>query len=245
MKTASHFKKSGFTINGKTYLKVRIFFLSIICLCTSFLSAQSIEICSWNLMNFGKSKSDEQIGFIAAAIKRVDILLIQEVVADDPGGAKAVARLGEALNKTGTKWEYRISDPTSGNNSYKKERYAIFWKPSIVTLIGKPWLEKNYQHEIDREPYYASFKCGTKEFTVVNFHAITKSMQPETEIKYFRNLPAAYPRLNLLFFGDFNLPQSHSVFYPLKTMGYRAAFTNQKTSLNSNSTNSTQTQHKH
>jgi endonuclease/exonuclease/phosphatase family metal-dependent hydrolase len=185
-------------------------------------------------MNFGKSKSDEQIGFIAAAIKRVDILLIQEVVAEDPGGAKAVARLGEALNKTGTKWEYRISDPTSGNNSYKKERYAIFWKPSIVTLIGKPWLEKNYQHEIDREPYYASFKCGTKEFTVVNFHAITKSMQPETEIKYFRNLPAAYPRLNLLFFGDFNLPQSHSVFYPLKTMGYTAAFTNQKTSLKQN-----------
>jgi len=56
-------------------------------------------------------------------------------------------------------------------------------------------------------------------------------MQPETEVKYFRFLPAQYPDLTLLFCGDFNLPQSHTVFNPLKAMGYRPALTNQKTSL--------------
>lgn len=127
-----------------------------------------------------------------------------------------------------------LSKVTTGANSYKRERYVIFWKPSSVTLIGKPWLEKKFNLEIDREPFYATFKCAEKEFTVVNFHAITKNLQPETEIKYFKYLPAQYSHLNLIFLGDFNLPQTHSVFSPLKKMGYKAALANQKTSLKQN-----------
>jgi hypothetical protein len=182
-------------------------------------------------MNFGKSKSDCEIEFIASIVNKYDVVLIQEVVAYDPGGAKAVGRLGETLNTKGTKWEYRISDPTSGDNSYKRERYAFLWKPSKVTLVGKPWLENKYNVEIDREPFYATFKSSTKEFTLVNFHAITKSMQPETQVKYFKYLPGEYPNLNLIFIGDFNLPQSHTVFNPLKSMGYKPALIGQKTSL--------------
>ena len=37
--------------------------------------------------------------------------------------------------------------------------------------------------------------------------------------------------MNLIFCGDFNCPQSHTVFNPLKKMGYQPIFTNQKTSL--------------
>lgn len=37
--------------------------------------------------------------------------------------------------------------------------------------------------------------------------------------------------MNLIFVGDFNCPQSHTVFIPLKKMGYCCVFTNQKTSL--------------
>ena len=56
-------------------------------------------------------------------------------------------------------------------------------------------------------------------------------MQPETEIKYFKFLPSEYPTLNLIFAGDFNCPQSHTVFFPLKKMGYLPILVNQKTSL--------------
>lgn len=44
-------------------------------------------------------------------------------------------------------------------------------------------------------------------------------------------MPAQYPSLNLIFLGDFNCPQSHTVFNPLKKMGYSCVFINQKTSL--------------
>ena len=146
------------------------------------------------------------------------------------GGSQPVAKLADELNRTGAKWDYSISDPTS-SSAYKTERYAFIWKTSKVQKIGKAWLEKKYHLEIDREPYYCTFKSGNKQFTVANFHAITKSKQPETEIKYFKFLPAEYPDLNIIFVGDFNCPQSHTVFNPLRKMGYQSILVNQKTSL--------------
>ncbi|RYZ27030.1 MAG: hypothetical protein EOO10_13905 [Chitinophagaceae bacterium] len=123
-----------------------------------------------------------------------------------------------------------MSEPTFGD-SYKQERYAFLWKTSKVKKMGDAWLEQTYKSEIDREPFYVTFNKDGKEFTLVNFHAITKSKQPETEVKYFKLLPALYPKLTLIFCGDFNLPQSHTVFNPLKSMGYSPLLINQKTTL--------------
>ncbi|MBS7255741.1 endonuclease/exonuclease/phosphatase family protein [Flavobacterium branchiicola] len=206
----------------KNTLSLIFFFYSI------FLFSQ-IKIVSWNIENFGKSKSQSEINFIANTIQDYDIIALQEVVAGY-GGAQAVAKLATVLNEKGSHWDYAISDPTS-SSSYKTERYAYIWKTSKAQLKGKPWLEKKYNLEIDREPYFATFKVNKKLITLTNFHAITKSKQPETEIKYFKFLPAEYPDLNLIFLGDFNCPQSHTVFNPLKKMGYSPILQNQKTTL--------------
>lgn len=186
-------------------------------------------LLSWNLCDLGSSKSDSTLIFIAHQIKNYDIVALQEIVTN-PSGAQAVAQLADLLNRTGTKWDYVLSDPTQ-SSAYKTERYAYLWKTARVQLVGKPWLEKKYALEIDREPFYATFQYQNKSFTVVNFHAITQSKQPETEIKYFQFLPDLYPTLNLLFVGDFNCTQSHTVFNPLKKMGYSPLFENQKTTL--------------
>ncbi|MGN7808131.1 endonuclease/exonuclease/phosphatase family protein [Flavobacterium sp. 22076] len=204
-------------------------FYFLLFLLTSFQAFSQTKFISWNLENFGKSKSQASLSFIAKTVQEYDIIAIQEVVAGY-GGSQAVAKLASILNEKGSKWDYTISDPTSGN-SYKKERYAFIWKTSKVKLKGKPWLEKKYHLEIDREPYFATFEVNKKLVTFVNFHAITKSKQPETEIKYFKFLPQEYPDLNLVFTGDFNCPESHTVFNPLKKMGYVSVFQKQKTTL--------------
>lgn len=203
-------------------------FTLFLCLLYTALFSQT-KLLSWNIENIGKSKSATEIDYIAQTIRDYDIIAIQEVVAGY-GGTQAIARLADALNRKGTKWNYVISNPTS-SSAYKTERYAFLWKTNKIKKIGQAWLEKKYHLKIDREPYYCTFESNNKQFTVVNFHAITKSKQPETEIKYFRYLPALYPNLNLIFAGDFNCPQSHSVFNPLKKEGYSPIFTNQKTSL--------------
>ena len=193
------------------------------------ISFSQTKLLSWNIENLGKSKSDTTINYIANTIQDYDIIAIQEVVAGY-GGAQAVARLAQELNRKGTKWDYTISVPTS-SSAYKTERYAFLWKPSKVKKIGRAWLEKKYHLEIDREPYLCTFQHEGKQFTLVNFHAITKDRQPETEIKYFKFLPDEYTDLNLIFVGDFNCPQSHTVFIPLKKMGYKPVLVGQKTSL--------------
>ena len=206
----------------------------LLLLVTTTLQSQT-KILSWNIENLGQSKSNSELSSIANTVKDYDIVAIQEVVAGY-GGAQGVAKLADELNRKGSKWDYVISNPTS-SSAYKTERYAYLWKTSRARLKGRPWLESKFQLEVDREPYLATFVINKKEVTLVNFHAITKSKQPEREIKYFKYLPAQYPQLNLLFLGDFNCPESHSVFTPLKKMGYTPLLNNQKTSLKKNSKN--------
>ena len=203
--------------------------LSPLLLLFTFLSFAQTKVLSWNIENFGQSKSTIELNYIAKKTSNYDIIAVQEAVAGY-GGAQTVAKLVELLNEKGSKWEYSISDPTS-SSSYKRERYAFIWKTNKVKLKNKPWLEKKYNLEIDREPYFATFEINKKNITLVNFHAITKKKQPETEIKYFKFLPNEYPNLNLVFLGDFNCPEKHSVFNPLKGMGYLPVLKNQKTTL--------------
>lgn len=207
--------------------KILLLFINVF---VGYVLYAQITVCSWNLENFGKSKSDSVIKFIANTIKDFDVVAIQEVVAGN-GGSQAVARLNDELNRKGFKWNYTISEPTKSSSHAASERYAFIWKTSRLTLTGKAWLEKKYNLEIDREPFLATFKIKDKSFTLVNFHAIPKSKQPETEIKYLKFFPSEYADKNLIFCGDFNCPQSHTVFKPLKSMGYKSVFVNQKTSL--------------
>lgn len=207
----------------KLYLYLLFIFLSF------SVDAQTITVCSWNIQNLGQSKNDEEIAFIANTVKSFDVVVIQEVVAG-LSGPPAVIRLNNQLNRLGGKWDYSISHGTSSTKG-SKERYAFIWNTNKVKKLGDAWLEKKYNLLIDREPYFSRFTVSGKIFTVAGFHAVPKSKQPESEIKYFRFLPALYPTDNLIFCGDFNTPQSHTVFNPLKRMGYIPALEKQKTTL--------------
>ncbi|WP_431242772.1 hypothetical protein ACQ9BO_23995 [Flavobacterium sp. P21] len=116
-------------------------FITIVLYFFTLFSFSQTKILSWNLENFGKSKTDSEINFIASTVVDYDIVAIQEVVAGY-GGAQAIAKLAAILNEKGTKWDYTISEPTS-DSSYKAERYAFIWKTSKAKLKGKPSLEKN------------------------------------------------------------------------------------------------------
>jgi hypothetical protein len=70
-----------------------------------------------------------------------------EVVA----GYGVQARLADELNRTGSKWDYIISDPTS-SSPYKTERYAFIWKTNKLKQIGKAWLEKNTIQKLKENP---------------------------------------------------------------------------------------------
>ena len=114
-----------------------------------------LNIVSWNIQNFGKSKSasDSVMKYICDKVKVYDIIAIQEVSTSE-FGAQAVAKLDDLLDRTGTSWDYVVSDPTTGAGS---ERYAYLYKKSRVKLKEKPCLEKTLQDKLNREPFKAIF----------------------------------------------------------------------------------------
>jgi deoxyribonuclease-1-like protein len=209
-------------------MKIKFLFLLVFLTKVAFPS-DTLSLMTWNIQNLGKSKSNEEVAFMASVIKGFDLVAVQEVVAGE-GGAQAVSRLAENLNRTGARWDYCISDKTTGTKG-SVERYAFLWKTSRVRKYGTAKLDDHFMLQIDREPYMATFIFKTDTITLVNLHAIPKSKQPETEIKYLKYFPGSYPDKQLVFLGDFNCPQSHSVFTPLMSAGYNPIVREQKTTL--------------
>jgi deoxyribonuclease-1-like protein len=188
-----------------------------------------VRLCAWNIQNFGKSKSDSEIVYMAGLLRGFDVVALVEVVAGN-GGAQAVARLADELNRRGEKWDYTVSNPTTGTPG-SSERYAFLWKTAKLRKLAGETLDTVFEASIEREPYVASFSEKGHEFSVAVFHAVPKSKQPEREIKFLKHFPSAYRQRPLIICGDFNCAQSHSVFNPLKSVGYVPALEGCKTSL--------------
>lgn len=204
-------------------------FIIIVFLISSFTSfAQQIKLVTWNLCNFGKSKSNEEIIFIAKQLKDADVVAIQEVSASD-FGSQAVAKLADELNRTGSKWDYLLSDPTNGAGS---ERYAFLFKTSKLTAIGRGFLEKKLDNYIGREPFVAKFKTKqNKTFLLSTIHAVPSAKKPALECQYLYKLDSIHDSENLLLMGDFNLKHQDKSFNSLKNRGFNVALSNQKTTL--------------
>jgi endonuclease/exonuclease/phosphatase family metal-dependent hydrolase len=187
------------------------------------------RVVTWNLYNFGQSKNDGEIAFIAETLRDADVVAVQEV-STGPAGAQAVGRLDRELDRKGFAWDYRVSDPTTGDGS---ERYAFLWKPSRLRLIGTPWLEESLASTIDREPFCARFEHREtgQTFLVTSIHAVPTSKDPEHEIARLDRLHRAYEDDHLVVLGDFNLDEDHEAFDALRNLGYVHVLDDQKTSL--------------
>ncbi len=192
-----------------------------------------LKVLTWNIQDLGRSKNNQEIQFIVKILKDYDLIAIQEVVAKDPAGARAVAIIADALNRMGSKWDYSISNPTNSSSNYASERYAFFWKTSKIRLQKKPSLDKKLASKIEREPYIALFewKKNKTSFFTVNMHARTYNKHPEMEISNFKYYPKRFKSENIIFLGDFNLNEKHTVWNPLYKMGFISAVKNQPTTL--------------
>lgn len=186
-----------------------------------------VELVTWNLYNFGRSKDDQEMAFIAERLHDFDLIAIQEVSASQEG-ERAVRRLVEALSRLGGRWDYELSDPTSGDGS---ERYAYVWNADRVRLLGHGWLEPSLSRPIDREPFLARFEVGDRQLLVASFHAVPTSKKPAHEVRLLERLHERYPDDDLVIVGDFNLSEASSAFDALKAEGFAPALVGQKTSV--------------
>lgn len=222
--TATHEIETEYLASAKNNQKVSYFASN---------EAKSLKIISWNIRHLGRTKSPEEIHQIAQILRYYDIVAIQEVVAKDPAGAQAVAKIADELNRMGFKWDYQISDPTNSPSGNMSERYAFLWKTSKVTMIHRAFLDKKLEDICYREPFVAQFKKkGAKDsFYVVNYHSRKYYDKPEEEIIHFIDYPKRLNSQRIIIAGDFNLDENHPVWRPLFHKGFRNALANQPTTL--------------
>ncbi len=192
----------------------------------------SIKIMTWNIQDLGGSKSSEVLVEIAKIINNVDIVAIQEVVAKDPRGAKAVAIIADELNRMGSKWDYAISDPTRSPSVYISERYAYIWRTSKLKNITRPYLDEELENLCYREPYIGKFlvKKSKEELVLVNIHTRKHNDVPELDIENLIKYSDDTCQ-NCIILGDFNLSENHEVWNDFYDSGFKVALQNKKTTL--------------
>ena len=183
-----------------------------------------LSVCSWNIQNFGKSKSESELLYIAQKVKSFDIVAIQEVSTSD-WGAKTIALLDDYLDRTGSSWDYIISDPTFGDGS---ERYAFLYKKHRVKLKSHH-LVQELQIEIAREPFLATFIFHNSEYTFYNLHLVPTAKNPKLEVQKLGEFFQKY-NSRIIILGDFNLGSQDPSFLKLKTK-FTETFIKEKTSL--------------
>lgn len=200
---------------------------------SKFETSKKIKLVSWNIRHLGRTKTPEDIFEIANILRDFDMVAIQEVVAKDPAGAQAVAKIADELNRMGSQWDYQISDPTKSPSVYISERYAFLWKTSKVSLIHRAYLDKELEDLCYREPFVAAFKVKGESdpFYVVNYHSRKYNDRPEEEIIHFIDYPERLGSNRILIAGDFNLNEKHTVWTPFYKKGFKSALQNQRTTL--------------
>ena len=186
-----------------------------------------LNVISWNIQNFGRSKSesDSVMKYICSKVKSHDIVVIQEVSTSE-FGAQAVAKLDGLLDRTGTSWDYVVSDPTTGAGS---ERYAYLYKKSKVKL-KESGLEKTLQDKLNREPFRAVFIFKKNEYYLFNLHLVPTDKNPAVEAAHLASLGETYKGKRIIFMGDLNLSQADPGFDGVKKWA-KQTLIGKKTSL--------------
>jgi deoxyribonuclease-1-like protein len=186
-----------------------------------------LNIISWNIQNFGRSKSElvDVMNYIASKVKSYDIVAVQEVSTSE-FGSQAVAKLDDLLDRTGSSWDYIVSNPTTGQGS---ERYAYLYKKHRVSLKFAD-LEKSLQDSLNREPFRAIFIFKGQEYFLFNLHLVPTDKHPEIEAQKLGHLNKTYSGKRIVLMGDLNLSQSNSGFNSLKKFT-KPTLISKKTSL--------------
>ncbi len=184
---------------------------------------------SWNLANFGKSKSPEAIETIAQVLRSADIVAVQEVSAGKNFGARAVATLKEALARTGSNWDYVVSDPTVPP-SPGVERYAYLVKSYVRFSRDSAHLVSELEEAIDREPYALTvLPRNTLPIQLFTIHAVPTKKGPAREIEALSANKDIVGVSRAIVAGDFNLP-ARITDVPFSGIGYTGHI-REKTSL--------------
>lgn len=193
--------------------------------------ASTIKIATWNIENFGPTKSGDPVRMrkIAAILKEFDVIAVQEISnireQSNPGcpqsedgcpGNKRCGAVRTALEKYlneehGLHYEFVFS------SHVKDERYLFIYNPQKVTLAhaelmadpddSLPICDKNpfSTGRMVRQPFKGRFTAGTFDFILLTAHtAPTMNLQELDGLEYFSRQAEGDGERDIIILGDLN-----------------------------------------
>jgi endonuclease/exonuclease/phosphatase family metal-dependent hydrolase len=160
-----------------------------------------ITLCSFNIRIFSQdSRDDEELQKIASLLKECDVTGIQEL--------RDYAVLRRTLKILGPQYAFEASEPVGRG---VKEIYAFVYRSDKIVLLEKGRLFPDPKDEFIREPYFASFKAGNFDFTLLTVHILYGKNEAERRPE-LASLAVAYEYVqeenpqerDIIILGDFN-----------------------------------------
>jgi endonuclease/exonuclease/phosphatase family metal-dependent hydrolase len=173
----------------------------------------TFRLASWNIRIFShNSRDDAELEQICEILSRYDFIAIVEL------RDEAVLRRTEATLETmGRDYDYEISSPVGRG---VKELYAFLYDSAIVEVVEAGRVFSDPEDLFIREPYFASFRAGRFDFTIIAIHVIWGKTvaQRRAEIlqldDVYRTVQDIDPsERDILLVGDFNRNPDDSQSY--------------------------------
>ncbi len=172
-----------------------------------------LRLASWNTLHLGWNNGKD-LNKLAWVLTRYDVIALQEVMktsgSRDPLAAlKAVEERVESL--TGAPWAYQATSDAIGRRTYR-EYYAVLYREDRVAFAGEAAVFPDPEDVFIREPFYASFRAGNFDFTLITIHAIGPGEETlDDEIAALRDVFAQVQGQSaceddVILVGDFNTP---------------------------------------
>ena len=169
-----------------------------------------IRLASFNIRIYSTgSRDDTELGLIADRLQQFDLVAIQELRDEE-----VVQRTLSILEARGHVYHAMVSPPVGRG---VKERYAFLWRPEKVAPVDSGTVYSDPDDVFIREPFYASFRAGSFDFTLITVHVIfgegVAGRRAENLLldDVYRAVQGADPNeQDVILLGDFNLPPSDS-----------------------------------
>ncbi len=179
---------------------------------------QTIIIASFNIRIYSNnSRDDEELNYIADVLQKYDLIAIQELRDEE-----VLQRTVDILKARGKEYGYEISEPVGRG---VKERYAFLYRKDKINTISQGKIYPEQNDEFIREPFYATFKAGNFDFTLVTIHVLYGSSKTDRRPE-IRELAKVYNKVqdedpteqDIIIMGDFNFSPDDKGFDNLKTI---------------------------
>lgn len=132
---------------------------------------ETLKIASFNIQNFGQSKSKKQdvMNILVDIVNDYDICAIQEV------SDKTEQTIPNFVKLLGKEYSHLTGERVGRG---EKEQYSFVYNTKNVEYLGKSYTYSDPQDIFAREPFIAYFKSGEFDFVLINIHT-----QPDNATK--------------------------------------------------------------